>query len=142
MSAYDASQTVTVTASAQECFDALTDYERLPDWQRALKRVEVIERGDDGAVVEYVLDAKLREVSYRLQLAYDAPRALTTTYVSGDFRDLSAAWRFADNGDGTTDVLLELRIDPGRFIPGPVRSVVQDVVMGRAMSDLKRHVER
>jgi ribosome-associated toxin RatA of RatAB toxin-antitoxin module len=88
-----------------------------------------------------VLDAKLREVTYRLRLAYDEPHTIKSEYVSGDFRDLSAVWRFTENGNGTTDVHLELDIDAGRFIPGPVRSVVRDVVMSRAMSDLKRRVE-
>lgn len=49
-----------------------------------------------------MLDAKLREVTYRLRLAYDEPHMIKSEYVSGDFRDLSAVWRFTENGNGTT----------------------------------------
>ena len=37
---------------------------------------------------------------------------------------------------------LDLRIDPGLFVPGPVRRAIAHAVMGRALDDLKRHVER
>ncbi len=141
MSGYAASERITVAATPQACFDTLTDLERLADWQRALKRVEVIERHNGGAIVEYVLDAKLREVKYRLALKYDAPHLVAATYISGDFRDLSAEWRFKDIGDALTEVELALHLDPGLRLPGPIRSMLQDVVMTRAMRDLKTRVE-
>lgn len=138
--AYSASDTVTVAASPQACFDALTDYERLPEWQGALKRVSLLESGPDGDVVEYVLDAKLREVRYKLRLVNEPPHAIRSTYLEGDFRNLAAEWRFADNGDGTTAVTLDIQIDVSRFVPGPVRNLVREAVMNRAMSDLKAYV--
>lgn len=140
MASHAARGQVTVAATPQACFDALTDYERLADWQGALKRVEVIERDVDGAVVEYVLDAKVREVAYRLRLDYEAPHRLVSRYVSGDFRDLSAQWRFTER-DGATEVVLELEVDVGWFLPGPVRAIVREVVLGRALGDLKKHFE-
>jgi ribosome-associated toxin RatA of RatAB toxin-antitoxin module len=132
---------VTVAATAQACFDALTDFEHLADWQRVLKRVEVIERDRAGATVEYVLDAKIREVRYRLVLHYDAPSRLAASYVSGDFHDMSAEWRFTQRRRGATDVSLELHLDPGWHVPRPIRSVLQELVMSRAMRDLKARVE-
>jgi ribosome-associated toxin RatA of RatAB toxin-antitoxin module len=141
MSRYAASDQVLVAATPQACFDALTDYERLPEWQGSLKRTVVVERRDGGAVVEYVLDARVREVTYRLSLEYDAPGRISTTYVSGDFRDLSAEWRFDESEGGVTRVQLELHLDAGWRVPGPIRSVVQDLVLSRAMRDLKSHVE-
>jgi ribosome-associated toxin RatA of RatAB toxin-antitoxin module len=133
-----------VDASAQACFDALTDYERLPEWQGAVKSIEVLERdaAGRGQVVEYAVDAKVRTVRYRLRQVYDPPHRLASEYLGGDFRDFSGEWRFTERDDGTTDVELELEIDPGRFVPGPVRSVIREYVMTRALRDLKRYVER
>jgi ribosome-associated toxin RatA of RatAB toxin-antitoxin module len=104
----------------------------------------VLERDERGrgALVEYAVDAKVKTVRYRLRQRYDEPKVLGSEYVSGDFRDFSGEWRFGDNGDGTTTVELELDIDPGRFVPGPVRSVIREYVMTRALRDLKAHVER
>ena len=62
--------------------------------------------------------------------------------LGGDFRDFAGEWRFEPRGDGGTHVELDLRIDPGRFLPRALRGVVADAVMRRALSDLKRFVER
>jgi ribosome-associated toxin RatA of RatAB toxin-antitoxin module len=141
MATYSGHEHITVAAPPQACYDALTDYERLPEWQGALKSVRVIEQDDAGAVVEYELDAKIRTVRYTLRLEHDPPHRIGSTYIEGDFRSLDGEWRFTENADGGTDVELELELDPGRFIPGPVRKAVQGAVMGRALKDLARRVE-
>jgi ribosome-associated toxin RatA of RatAB toxin-antitoxin module len=137
-------ETTTIRAPAQACFDALTDYERLPEWQGAVTSVEILERDEQGRglVVEYAVDARLKTVRYRLRQIYDEPHRLASEYLGGDFRGFSGEWRFTEREDGTTDVELDLDIDPGRFVPGPVRSAIREYVMTRAVRDLKRHVER
>jgi ribosome-associated toxin RatA of RatAB toxin-antitoxin module len=132
-----------IPATPQECFSALTDYERLPEWQGAVKRIEVLERDEmgRGTVVEYEVDAKVKTVRYRLRQVYDEPHRLGSEYLGGDFKNFSGEWRFIDNGDGTTNVELELDIDPGRFVPGPVKNVIREFVMTRALKDLRAHLE-
>jgi ribosome-associated toxin RatA of RatAB toxin-antitoxin module len=133
----------TVDAPPQACFDALTDYERLPEWQGAVKAVDVLERDEAGRglVVEYAVDAKVKTVRYRLRQVYDEPHRLASEYLGGDFRDFCGEWRFDERDDGSTDVELELTIDPGRFVPGPVRNAIREFVMTRAMRDLKAYLE-
>jgi len=72
MPAYGACRTAEVAASPQECFDALTDYDRLPDWQGAVRDVRVLERdaAGRGSVVEYEVDARFKTVRYRLRQIY------------------------------------------------------------------------
>jgi ribosome-associated toxin RatA of RatAB toxin-antitoxin module len=132
-----------IDATPHACFDALTDYERLPEWQGAVKRINVLERDAQGrgTVVEYEVDAKLKTVKYRLRQVYDEPSRLGSEYLGGDFKNFSGEWRFIDRGDGTTRVELELDIDPGRFVPGPVKSAIREYVMTRAVRDLKSHLE-
>jgi ribosome-associated toxin RatA of RatAB toxin-antitoxin module len=133
----------TVDAPPQACFDALIDYERLPEWQGAVKAVDVLERDEAGRglVVEYAVDAKVKTVRYRLRQVYDEPHRLASEYLGGDFRDFCGEWRFDERDDGSTDVELELTIDPGRFVPGPVRNAIREFVMTRAMRDLKAYLE-
>jgi ribosome-associated toxin RatA of RatAB toxin-antitoxin module len=140
---YSDCRTAIVDASAQACFDALTDYERLPEWQGAVRGARVLERDAEGrgAVVEYEVDARVKTVRYRLRQIYDEPRRLASEYLGGDFRDFCGEWRFEPKGDGRTRVELDLRIDPGRFMPGLLRSAIADAVMRRALRDLKAHVE-
>ena len=140
--AYGECRSIEIAASPQECFDALTDYERLPQWQGAVRSARVLERDarGRGTVVEYEVDARVRRVRYRLRQVYDEPRRLGSEYLGGDFRDFAGEWRFEPR-DGGTHVELDLRIDPGRFVPRAVRGAIAEAVMRRALGDLKRRLE-
>lgn len=144
MPPYGECRTAEIDAPPQACFDALTDYERLPEWQGAVRAARVLERDEAGrgSVVEYVVDARVKTVRYRLRQIYDEPARLASEYLGGDFRDFSGEWRFRANAGGGTRAELDLRIDPGRFVPGPLRAAIADAVMRRALRDLKAYVER
>jgi ribosome-associated toxin RatA of RatAB toxin-antitoxin module len=144
MPSYGECRAADIDAPPQACFDALIDYESLPRWQGTVREVRVLERDERGrgSVVEYVVDARVKTVRYTLRQIYDEPRRVGSEYLGGDFRDFAGEWRFEPRGDGGTHVELDLRIDPGRFLPRALRGVVADAVMRRALSDLKRFVER
>jgi len=143
MTSYGDCRTIEVDAPPERCYRLMTDYERIPSWQRAVRSIRVLERDEQGrgSVLEYEIDVKVRTVRYRLRQVYDEPDRLASEYLGGDFRDFAGEWRFQPAGDGGTHVELELRIDPGRFVPRPVRAAVSDAVMKRALSDLKRKAE-
>ncbi len=143
MASYERAESVEVGASAQACFDALTDYERIPEWQGPLERCRVLERDERGrgAVVEYAVDAGLRTVTYRPRHRYDEPRSIVSEYAGGDFRDMDGEYRLEDRSERGAYVTFRLRIDPGFRIPGRISRMLEDRVMRRALSDLKRHVE-
>ena len=78
MPPYSECRVAEIDAPPQACFDALTDYERLPEWQRAVRAARVLERDDQGrgTVVEYEVDAQVKRVHYRLRQVYDEPHRL------------------------------------------------------------------
>lgn len=139
MPSYGECRSAVVDAPPETCFDALTDYEHLPEWQSSVEAVRVLERDDEGRgrVVEYVVDARVRKVRYRLRQVYERPRRLGSEYLGGDFRDFAGEWRFAPLDDGRTEVELEVRLDPGRLVPGPVRKLIARVVIRGALNDLR-----
>jgi ribosome-associated toxin RatA of RatAB toxin-antitoxin module len=141
---YGECRSIEIDAPPQACFDALIDIPRVPEWQRAVCDVRILERDAEGraAVVEYVVDARLRKVRYRLRQTYEPPRLVRSAYLGGDFRDFAGEWRFLLAPGDRTRVELDLHIDPGRFVPRALRGLISEAVMGRALRDLKDFVER
>ena len=143
MASYGECRSCELDAPPQACFDALTDFERLPEWQGAVRDVRVLERDEHGRglIVEYEVDARFKTVRYRLRQVYDEPHRIASEYLGGDFRDFAGEWRFAALDGGRTRAELDLRIDPGRFVPGPLRGAIADAVMRRALRDLRMYLK-
>lgn len=142
MAAYESTQTVEIAAPPQACFDVLTDYDHMPEWQSRVLESRVLSTDQAGRAceVQYAIDVTLRTVRYRLAHTYDPPCFIGSAYLGGDFRDFAGDYRLAPSGAGTR-VTFHLRIDPGLRIPGPVARMLNEAVMGRALGDLKRRVE-
>lgn len=142
MAVHEAIREVEVEARACDCFAVLTDYERMPEWHSRVQRARVLSRDDEGRGrdVEFEVDAKVRTVRYRLRHRYEGRHLIAGEYLGGDFKSFEGQYRF-DERDGRTRVTFELRIDPGVPVPGAVARMLNDAVMGRALTDLKRRAE-
>ncbi|MEA2439015.1 MAG: hypothetical protein QOH76_439 [Thermoleophilaceae bacterium] len=138
-----AEQQIVVKGSPQDCFDALVDYESFPEWQRAVKSVDVVTRDGDGRgeEVAFEIDAKVRTIHYRLRYSYEPPHRIAWEYVEGDVKDVDGEMVLEDRGDGTTLATYSLALDPGVWLPGPLQKVLNDQVMKGSVEDLKRRVE-
>jgi hypothetical protein len=132
-----------ITGSPQQCFDALTDYDSMTEWQSSIKRCEVrlVDAEGRGKEVYWELDAKVRSVAYTLSYSYESPSWIGYTYVEGDISDVQGEYTFEDRGDGTTLATLSLKLDAGVWLPGPVAGLLNDQVMKRSLEDLKSHLE-
>lgn len=139
-----AEHSMVIEASPQACFDAIVDYDSFPDWQAAVKDVEVLSRDDEGRgrEVRFTIDAKVRTVNYTLRYSYEPPHSITWDFVEGDVKDVDGEFVFEDRRDGTTLATYSLALDPGVWLPGPVSKVLTDQVMKRSVEDLKRRVEQ
>lgn len=137
MGATAAEHSEVIAASPEACLAALLDFASYPEWQSAVQDVVV---RDDGAV-EFSVDAKVRTIRYVLRYHPEPPSRLWWDYVEGDAKDVSGEYLLDDLGDGTTRATYRLDIDPGRFVPGPVRKLLVEGVMRTSVRDLKRRVE-
>ena len=138
-----AEQQIVVEGTPQECFDALLDYESFPEWQRAVKSVEVEkrDRSGRGMDVAFEIDAKVKTIHYRLRYSYEPPHRIAWDYVEGDVKDVDGEMVLENRGDGTTLATYSLALDPGVWMPGPLQKVLNDQVMKGSVEDLKRRVE-
>jgi len=136
----EAAHAEVVAASPQACLDALLDFASYPEWQSAVKDARVVEDGSDP-VVEFRIDAKVKTVRYVLRYHPEPPSRLSWEYVEGDVRSVSGSYELEDLGDGTTRATYRLAIDPGRFVPGPIRKALTEGVMRVSVRELKQRVE-
>ena len=134
---------IVVAAAPQACFDALIEYETFPDWQSAVRSVEVVSRDAQGRgrEVAFEIDAKVKTISYRLAYSYEAPHRITWDYLGGDVKSVDGEFTLEERGDGSTLATYALALDPGVWLPGPVAKILNDGVMKRSVEDLKRRVE-
>jgi uncharacterized membrane protein len=137
------SHSLLIEAEPAICFDEITDYETFPEWQSAVKEVDVLSRASNGLGrdVRFVIDARVRSVSYTLRYSYQRPHRVSWDYLEGDVASVDGDFVFEDRGDGTTLATYSLDIDPGVWLPGRVKRMLTEQVMKRSVEDLKRRVE-
>lgn len=140
MPAYSGSARALVNAPAATIFALMLDYERLPEWQRAVRSATVLDRDAEGRghEVAYAIDVRVAVVRYTLRHRYEPPHRIDSVYVEGDFRNCEGEWTFTESGAGATEACFALRIDPGRLIPKPVVGMLNRKVMEGSVDDLRR----
>ena len=138
-----AEQQTVVGAPPQRCFDALLEYETFPDWQSAVKWVEVVTRDQHGRgrEVHFEVDAKVKTIRYELEYSYEPPHRIAWRYLGGDIRDVDGEFIFEDQGDGTTLATYSLALDAGVWLPDRVARMINQQVMRRSVEELRERVE-
>ncbi len=140
-------RTVEIDAPIEDCFEIAADIEGAPEWQGALRDVEVLERHDDGrpALVETESDAKVKNVKALLRFDYEPPHRITWVQEKGDTKSLEGWWTLEDLGGGRTRATYALVADPGRMLGmllrGPVEGQVRNFLLGGAAEGLKKQAE-
>jgi ribosome-associated toxin RatA of RatAB toxin-antitoxin module len=138
---------VEIDASVARVFEIAADIERAPEWQPALKDVEVHERDAErrATSVETESDAKVRTIRSRLRFEYVEFSAITWEQERGDVKALHGWWRLEDLGGGRTRATYGLEVDPGRMLGmllrGPAEGKVRDFLVGGAAEGLKERAE-
>ncbi len=115
----------------------MRDFEAYPEWSSNVESIRLL--GDDR--VEFFIDAKVKKVRYVLQYFFEEPTRVWWEYVEGDIKSVEGEYRFEEVEPGVTRMTYRLTMDPGAFLPGPIKKVLVNVVMKGSVEDLKRHVE-
>ena len=141
-----AHRSIEVDAPPAACFAVVADFESYPAWQPAVRDVRVLERDAQGrgTLVETVVDAKVKQVRYVLEYAYEEPFRIAWDLVEGDPKALEGDFTF-DVNDGCTIVAYRMVADLGgigRFVPGEMRRRATEHLMRSTVEGLKARVER
>ena len=141
----EAHERITVAAPPARCWEVATDYERYPTWARDVKQVTILDRddGERGSRVEYRVAGLGRSIHYVLEYDYsDAPNAFAWKLVEGDvLRRLDGRYGFEAEGDGTR-VTYDLAVDIAIPLPGLLKRRAAGMIMGTALRELKKEIER
>src|SRR5262245_39843262 len=122
-----ATQTVTIAATPQHCFEVATDFASYPEWAKDIKEAIVRERDAEGRATEVEFRASALGRSTHYTLAYDysaAPEKLSWQLVRGDItRAIDGAYTFSPSSTdpGSTDVAYDLSIELVVPLPGFIK---------------------
>lgn len=143
MGKHSATQQIVINASAQDCFDAITEYDTFHQWQTAVDSTDVLETDDKGRgkVVELTVNAKVKTIRYQLHYHYEEPTRIWWEFLEGDVKDIGGSYLFDDRGDGTTLATYTVEIDPGVWVPGRIAKMMNDDLLKRSLDELKARVE-
>jgi uncharacterized membrane protein len=140
-----ANERIRVEAPADRCFDVAIDFESYPEWAKDVKSAKVLATDDEGrgTRVEFRAAALGRSIRYVLEYDYaEAPDSFSWHFVEGDMlRRLDGTYRFEAEGDSTR-VHYDLAVEIGVPLPGLLKRRAAGLIMGNALKELKKQVER
>ena len=134
-----AERTETFDIDIKKFYECITDYESYPDFVDGVSFINVLEKTDNSARVEYGLNL-IKKFTYILNMKQDSPNGISWSFESGDiFKKNEGAWKLVDLGDGKTEVTYELDVDFKGFVP---KAIVNKLVSGNLPSMMKSYFER
>jgi len=134
-----AKRTETFQVDREKIFQAITDYEKYPEFVDGVHSVKVLEKSETGAKVQY--SAKIiKNISYTLQLTHESPKRVSWKLVEGDiFKTNNGEWILEDKGNGQTEVTYSIDIELKIFAP---KAILDGLVTGSLPSMMKSFANR
>lgn len=129
------------------CIDALTDFERYPEWQTYLTAVTVLRRDERGRGIRVASRAQVaeREIRFTTSYAFPSPNRIAFEQVDGELDAVRGSWAFRSLGGGRTRASYVVEAKPGwrlnLLLRGPMYEQIRDAVLNHFMSELRGRVE-
>ncbi|MDJ0924773.1 MAG: SRPBCC family protein [Acidimicrobiia bacterium] len=137
-------QSIEVSADAQTVYEVALDLDAYPDWATGVKEVEIHEEDEYGRPVRvsFVADAMIKEIAYTLLYRYDLENGFSWSAEPGrDITAMEGSYQFNEIGEGETEVLYALKVDPAFTVPGFLRRQAEKQIVSNALRGLKKRSE-
>ena len=137
-------QRIEVSAPAQDVYEVALDLEAYPEWAAGVRSVEVTAEDEYGrpTTADFVIDAMIKELSYTLEYDFDHDNGFSWKAIpNSDIKSLEGSYEFNDLGEGGTEVVYALRVDPAFSFPGFLRRQAEKQIVGTALRGLKKRTE-
>lgn len=138
-------ETIEIKASPAEVFAVAADLDSYPEWATGVKEIEVLEKDKKGRAqrARFVVDGMIKEITYILRYAYNEPNEITWQAEPGaDLKELEGSYVFNEVGEGRTEVVYGLKVEPSFTIPGFLRRQAEKQLVGTALRGLRKRVEQ
>jgi len=139
-----------MSASVDEVMAVVTDLAAYPEWARGVSVVEVLETFEDGRPrqARFEVSSGLVKGSYTLEYTFDDPedaaaaaRMSWTLVESSLLKSLEGEYLVEPDAAGAR-VEYRLSMVPSFALIGPLRRKAEQQLVGTAVDDLRRRVER
>jgi ribosome-associated toxin RatA of RatAB toxin-antitoxin module len=138
--------TISIEAPPSEIMAAIADFESYPEWAKAVKETRVQRLAPDGRAAEvwFNLDAGVIKDQYTLGYTWKADREVRWTLIEAKHivQAMDGSYRLSDNGDGTTSVSYQLRVDVLIPMLGMIKRRAEKLIIDTALKELKNRVEK
>jgi ribosome-associated toxin RatA of RatAB toxin-antitoxin module len=134
----------TVDASPERILNVLKDVNAYPQWQKEVQTAQVLSSDEQGRpqVVRMDVSAMGMKGNYTLEYRYPDDTTLEWRLTDGDMITANdATYRLRDNGDGTTELNVEMLLGvkwklPDFMIDQMIQKAVNDYIKGiKSMSE-------
>jgi uncharacterized membrane protein len=137
--------TLEIDASPEELYDVAADVASYPEWASGVKEVEVLDVDGEGRVdrARFVLEGFVKEIEYVLKYTHERPNVLSwVAEESADLEMLEGSYQFEPAGDGATEVVYSLSVEPNFVLPGFIKRQAEKQIVTTALRGLRKRVTR
>jgi hypothetical protein len=127
------------------CYQVATTLDDYPKWVASLESVQVLDPGAEGLAkqAKFAVGAFGKTLDYTLEYTHEVPRRLSWKAVAGSVKALVGSYTFdAIDGGKRTRVTYKLSLDPGFPIPNMIKKASTKLIVGTALSDLRKFTEK
>lgn len=142
MGDFDASYSVAVAGSIDDCFAVLVDFADYPNWSKPVMTCEVLDRHADGLPrrVAFAVDM-VKTVRYTLEYTWDPPRGGRWKLTGGDLKSVEGSYVFEPAGATRTKATCSQSVDVGFWVPGFIRKTLEQKALQDSVEEFKAAVE-
>jgi uncharacterized membrane protein len=137
-------QRIEVSAAPDDVREVALALEAYPEWVTGVKSVVVMEQDEEGRpiVADFVAEAMVKEISYRLRYEYELEDGFSWHAEPGrDIKAMQGSYEFFPVEDGRTEVVYALKVEPAFTVPGFLRRQAEKQIVSNALRGLKRRAE-
>ena len=138
-------QSIEIDASQDVCYQVAAKLDDYPKWVASLESVEVLTAGREGLAkqAKFAVGAFGKTLDYTLEYTHEVPRRLSWKAIAGSVKALVGSYTFdAIDGGKRTRVTYKLALDPGFSIPSMIKKATTKLIVGTALSDLRKYTEK